>query len=261
METRLSSEHEYLFSKLENDDTAAFINTLCETPPTIVTTMECYHMETKTRQVTWTDANGNTQYRTETYMEKVTTWIGSESFDFNHWKDTSDMSKIPVCDSKTVLKVKLSKTIEFADEETSSAFNQQLMKFVDRNKHRDVYYNFDTNYDIPNFKERLLCFHKDYKIPFWMNGGCLWFASVMCCTWPFRLLLKRSSTKDKFAISKLVSLNPFNSNDGYEQGDNQGFVREQQSPSAPPVSFSYGNSSEPPPSYEVAVEMQKVDVL
>jgi hypothetical protein len=35
--------------------------------------VECYHFETRSRQVSFTDGNGNTRYRTEYYQEKVVT--------------------------------------------------------------------------------------------------------------------------------------------------------------------------------------------
>lgn len=210
IESRLSTEHQYLFSKLENEDTAQYINKLCETKPKITTMMECYHMVTRRRHVSYTDSNGNTQYRTETYQEKVTTWIGSDTFRFNYWKDTSDKSAIPVCMPDQVLKVKLSRGIGFADDETSAEFKRQLMDFINRNKHRDVSYNYYTSYDIPRFQERIMCYDKNNKVPWWMNGWCFWFSSCLFCTWPFRLLLSRSTDKATFKISKLVSMSPFN---------------------------------------------------
>eukprot|EP00122_Pirum_gemmata_P001785 Pgem_evm1s1611 len=50
--------------------------------PTLSANVEGYHYETRYRTVTYTDANGNTQFRTETYQVKVT--------DFNYYIPMSD---------------------------------------------------------------------------------------------------------------------------------------------------------------------------
>lgn len=212
IETCMSSESEYLLEKFENEDTASFISNICATKPIITFIMECYHIEIKTREIRYRDSRGNLRYRTETYTEKVTTWIGSEEFNFNYWKDTSDMSAIPVCDSNSVVKVKLKKKIDIRDAETRRTMHRQCEEFVKCNRYRDERYTVATTFGISNFKERILCYDRNYGLPFWMNGGCFWLASIMCLTWPYRLMLKRSSKKQNFEVVKVVSTTPFYEN-------------------------------------------------
>ena len=55
-----------------------FIQVLRRAQPVIMWFVECYHYETRTRTVYYTDANGNQTSRLETYQEMVVTHSESE---------------------------------------------------------------------------------------------------------------------------------------------------------------------------------------
>ena len=46
--------------------------------PGVLWMVTCYHYETRTRTVYYTDSNGNRKSRIETYQEKVVTYTGAE---------------------------------------------------------------------------------------------------------------------------------------------------------------------------------------
>ena len=50
-------------------------------------------MELRHREVTETDADGNTHHRTETYEERVNTWQATEEFRYVQWADISPDSR------------------------------------------------------------------------------------------------------------------------------------------------------------------------
>ena len=71
-----------------------YINQMVTVAPVISLSVYCYHLESLTRTVTRTDAQGRSYTDTETYSETVVTYSESENFEFSSWFDASDIPKI-----------------------------------------------------------------------------------------------------------------------------------------------------------------------
>ena len=63
IESCYSSEKQYIANLSTDISVVEYVNKLKNTDPVRQMTIECYHMETRTRTVTYTDAQGNTQTR------------------------------------------------------------------------------------------------------------------------------------------------------------------------------------------------------
>ncbi|MEO0686480.1 MAG: hypothetical protein AAFY76_15935, partial [Cyanobacteria bacterium J06649_11] len=108
IESCFSSVMGYLKMSFDSANAEQYVRSLLAKKPSVVTTAVCYHYETRYRTVTYTDANGNTQTRTETYQERVNTWTGAHVFVFDYWRDNSDTSNIPNPLFGEIIRVKLS---------------------------------------------------------------------------------------------------------------------------------------------------------
>ena len=208
IEACISSERKYLSEKFEADEVAGYLNSLLDRKPKILVNTVSYHFETRTRTVAYTDANGNTQYRTETYTERVNTHWDSCEFEYNSCQDVSDVSKMPVLDGQGVTRVKLSKEVTMADQETADALNAKKVYMLEKNKHLDTYIDVDVEYYLENFKDRLMVVDQKKGVPWWMNNWCFCFCTMIWCSWPYRICLKAKTKQKQFKYKKEVSIKP-----------------------------------------------------
>ena len=86
--------------------------------------VECYHYETRSRQVSYTDSNGNTRYRTEYYQEKVITHRATGWIEYDYWLDRS--TSVMGLGMHRLVKMELSKSYQYADSVRSFRLALQL---------------------------------------------------------------------------------------------------------------------------------------
>lgn len=208
VESCFSSVMGYLKMSFDKANAEQYVRSLLAKKPSVITTAVCWHYETRYRTVTYTDANGNTQTRTETYQERVNTWTGTHVFTFNYWRDISDTSNIPNPQFGEILRVKMSKVISFANDETSQEFTKQTTKFIDDNRHRDVYIDYGTDFLVDGFKEHMMAYDPNQGIPSWMNKYCFFVSTLFCLSWPFRFLMRRRTNKSMYKVLKEISILP-----------------------------------------------------
>ena len=208
IESFLSNEKEYVDEPIAHNDVIPYINSIIQTKPTISTYVECYHYETRTRTVYYTDSNGNSQSRVETYQEFVLTWSGSQEYQYTSWKDNSDVTEIPTFHATKMTRLKLKKDVDFDDDETRNDYDRSENEFIEANRHRDVLIHATKQIFITDLKERLMVYGRNKMKPWWMNKCCYWLAVVLFMTWPYRLLLKRASGKEEYKFVKRVSVRP-----------------------------------------------------
>ena len=158
LESCYSQEEGFLSEPSSEDETFAYIDSLRVTKPSVVTHVECYHRERRTRRVR--DSKGN--YRTETYYVTVITWRGSKRYEIPYWRDTSEPNPNfnPTCSTRLTLP----DVVHFADEASRQHFEADRRQFVNENRHRDRSIRYETSIDIPgHIKRRMVC-GRDYTL-------------------------------------------------------------------------------------------------
>ena len=78
VETLLSSTRGYLWNATPLTEMAKLLNNLKMTRPRITFKVQNYHFETRSREVTTEDEDGNETTKTEYYEERVDTYSTSE---------------------------------------------------------------------------------------------------------------------------------------------------------------------------------------
>ena len=89
LETLVCNEYNYLSNLGDLVNVKEFIQTLRATCPSVSFSSESYHYETRYRTVYYTDSNGKSQTRTESYQEIVVTHTDAMSYQFEFHDDIS----------------------------------------------------------------------------------------------------------------------------------------------------------------------------
>ena len=207
IESCCSAENQYVSSILTDVSAIDFVDRLKRTDPQRIMMIECYHWETRTRTVYYTDSNGNTQTRTETYQERVTTYTEEQVFPICYCQDISDPDGLEF-DAYGVTRLKLTPDIECGDEETMLKFGEMRQQMIDDNEHRDQYIDFNYSDVIDGFKKRICAYTDPRYRPFWMNLGVFWLSSLFGLTWLFRIIFNCKTRKCEYTIKKLIYCTP-----------------------------------------------------
>ena len=207
IESCCSAENQYL-SSIQTDVSAIdFVDQLKRTDPQRVMMVECYHWETRTRTVHYTDSNGKTHTRTETYQERVTTYTEEQVFPICYSQDISDPAGLEF-DVYGVARLKLTPDIDCGDEETMMKFSEMRRRMIYDNEYRDQYIDFIFSDVIEGFKKRICAYTDPRHRPFWLNLGVFWLSSLFGLTWIFRMIFNCKTTKCEYTIKKLIYCTP-----------------------------------------------------
>eukprot|EP00112_Aurelia_sp_Birch-Aquarium-sp1_P016844 Seg385.18 transcript_id=Seg385.18/GoldUCD/mRNA.D3Y31 product="Transmembrane protein 151B" protein_id=Seg385.18/GoldUCD/D3Y31 len=203
IESFYSNEKQYISSIVSDISAIEFVNKLRNTDPERVMLIECYHWETRTRTVTSTDAQGNTQTHIETYQEIVITHTESQKFPIQFTRDISDQHGLKF-DQYSVTRLKLTPDVQFGDTETEEKFEEMRTKMIEENEHRDTNIQFSFSDSIDGFVNRICAYTDPNNQPFWMNVVYYWVASVLGLTWIYRAIFIRKTAKCEYTIKKMI---------------------------------------------------------
>jgi len=206
IESWCSGERQYIKNLSSLTSATDRIESIRNTQPTVCMNAECYHYELRTRTVYYTDANGNTQSRIETYQEKVVTAFIVEQFLFTHWFDSSQSTLTDVRKAG-ITKIKMDLTIQFGDQTTAEHFAEKYRQFQHENRHRDVYVNFSVSNTVPGFEKRLAAYTGSGTKPGWISSVWFWLATLFCLGWPYRIMFNRATGKTEYSIVKVIFTN------------------------------------------------------
>ena len=201
-----SSERKYIKNLSLLTSATERIESIRNTQPTVCMNAECYHFELRTRTVYYTDGNGNTHSRLETYQEKVVTAFIVEPFLFTHWYDSSQSTLTDVR-KVGVTKIKMELTVQFGDETTAQHFAENFDRFQDANRYRDVYVNFFVSKAVDGFEKRLAAYTDARNKPGWIGSVWYWLATIFCLGWPYRILFNRATGRTDYNVVKVIFTN------------------------------------------------------
>ena len=207
IESCMSSEKKYLSSIIADASAFEFVNQLKYTDPQRAMSIECYHWETRTRTVYYTDSNGNTQTRTETYQERVVTHTESKIFPIAYAEDVSDSEGLNLY-QYGVIRLKLNPDVKCGDSETLEKFNEMSNEMVEENRHRDDHIEFSYKDVINGFRKRVCAYTYPRYRNSWMNSGCYWTASFFGLSWIFKLIFNSKTKKCNYTVKKLLFFYP-----------------------------------------------------
>ena len=201
IESIFSHELAYLENIMQDETAWGYIQKMHQVPPKINMVVVCYHYETRTRVVYYTDSNGNSQSRTETYTERVVTFVDQDEFLFGSWVDVSKR-EMPELSAASVTRVRINPCILFGDQETVDDYQSQVASMLERNKDRDLYTDFSASREIPGLKERISAYVDLRVKPWWIRPLYFWIATLLQMTWPYRWLFRAKTAKSHYILKK-----------------------------------------------------------
>ena len=134
----------------------------------------------------------------------MVTHCASGLIQYAAWVDSSTV--VAGLGAYPLVKMELSKSFEFADQQTARSFHQQRALF--RRMHdRDRHQSYSESFDVPGFKSNVLCC-KDGEKPALLTSSCFFLSTLATLNWPFRIWLERHSMKTSIVIRKRVAAQP-----------------------------------------------------
>lgn len=182
--------------------------------PSISEEAHCYHFETRTREVSYTDYetdfNGEsrsvTKYRTETYEEQVTKHY--DTLKINYSK-VVDASIIPDLSLHSICFVTSTKDWMPTDS-TQSIYRDKKQQFQSKHQTCDTHRSFSTTFTLSGFKAKQLTYLNIYDIPVAIeNGrGIFIICTIIPINWIFRVYVTGICGKMTIAFKKVVEVVP-----------------------------------------------------
>jgi hypothetical protein len=194
-----SNTFQYLRNIYTTETVLAFMDRMYATEPHINWFIQCYHYETRRRQVSYSDSEGRTQYRTETYQERVNTHSASGQLIYTRWEDTSTPLNRSEIEKFLMTKVSVKK-VWHGDIGAIA----QKEEFI-RSNNRDVFYDFSENFVLRGFRPRFLGLtdlDKKPKLAHWT-----WYILshlLVIFAVPYRMWLSSNTGKARTTIMKVI---------------------------------------------------------
>ncbi|XP_031552555.1 uncharacterized protein LOC116289751 [Actinia tenebrosa] len=203
IESIFSHELDYIKNIMEDETAWSYIQRMQQVAPVITMKVECYHWETRTRVVYYTDANGNTQSRTETYQERVVTFVDVDTFSYGSWVDASK-NEMPALSTVALTRLKIDLHILFGDDETADEYRRQKEAMLERNEHRDDHMDFSYSEEVPGLAKRISAYVDLRLKPWWIRQRYFWLATLLFMTWPYRWLFRAKTAKNYYDLKKKI---------------------------------------------------------
>ena len=205
-ESCCSAEKNYLSNLDSLQSSTQTIESIRKTQPYVGMEAVCYHYETRTRLVTYSDGRGNMRTRVETYQEKVVTNTFKEEFVYGFWKDNSE-TVLQSIRSKGVTRIKMKRSIIFGNPETRTAFYIQFSNFRNEHQRKDTFVDYTELFEVDGFRSRLCAFTDLNSKPWWIGIHCYMIASIFTLTWPYRFFFNRAAGRTEYNVNKTVYFN------------------------------------------------------
>lgn len=204
----------YLWHLDHVESILAYVERIKATAPSWEFACECYHMETKTRQVkkaetiyltvdgksvpitrTWTEP--------ETYQEKMVTHTERQPFIYSRSQDVSPQLSDAIRRYQAV-RVDCAYDISFGDQRTLASYEAAKAAFIAQNRHRDVFFHFSERHYIRGFKSKLLSVVDISKKPVLMHWGFYVLATVLLLSWPYSAWFHANTAGGHLEFRKLI---------------------------------------------------------
>ena len=186
------------YSVLPDSSMTEYIQRLRQTTPKIVLRVQCYNYETRTFAT-----QEQNDVKIHTCQERVMTNSDKQEFAFDDWKDVSP-SNVDSNGGRKLTRLHLSKVIRFGSQETYDAYLAAKKELEGRNWHKGCEMDTWTEIELDGYVERVTTVHDKNQNSWWLSLWCYYVASMLCCTWPYRLLLKLKTSKASFILTKEV---------------------------------------------------------
>mgnify|MGYP001612712643 CR=1 FL=1 len=202
VEAHKSPVRQYLSNSMSLSPIRAYLGGLHLQQPILWWQVQCYHMETRVVTQTHTRADGSSYTTTSTQQVRVDTHFARGAFAYTFCEDTSETIIIP--SRVNVIRLRLTKSYEFADSATRSAYDAEFAEFVRLND-RDVHKDVRSGMDLEGFEELVMTVQDDQQAPVLLKLPFFYLFTVLLVGMPYRHWFFWVTTAMDYAFVKKVS--------------------------------------------------------
>jgi hypothetical protein len=176
----------------KRDEVQRFLSSLLTKRPEVGHFVKCFH-QSKSPD-------------TKTVGHKVVTYSTIENFEYQTWKDFSDMRLIEPTKDFPVIEVEIVLNFFPGDHVTADKYKAFVQRLTKENSGKDQRISIDDYFHIEDQREwTFFVGNKRYIVPWWQKDPARIFLScVILFGWPFRLSYKGKIAKHKIEVKKAV---------------------------------------------------------
>eukprot|EP00928_Gymnodinium_smaydae_P029612 TRINITY_DN22254_c0_g1_i2.p1 TRINITY_DN22254_c0_g1~~TRINITY_DN22254_c0_g1_i2.p1 ORF type:complete len:675 (-),score=63.16 TRINITY_DN22254_c0_g1_i2:268-2292(-) len=162
--------------------------------PTYRWHIQCYHYETRTRQESYTDSNGNRQTRTVTETHRVNTWSSSRTGTI----PSIDATPVFVPNTRAlVTEIDTSLDLDFSQSNYLQCYRHWCLA-----NRFDIHADESRTEDLPSRKPGFLAEWVNGARPCWMRRLTYVFSTLLMCSMCFRLVVQSRVGLQNFTYKK-----------------------------------------------------------
>jgi hypothetical protein len=175
------------------EDIQRFLSSLVTKRPEVGHLVKCFHTSKSA------DAKTNSGH-------KVVTYSTVDNFDYQTWKDFSDLRLIEPSRDYPVIEVEIVLNFFPGDQSTAEKYKQFVQKLTKEHSGKDTKISIDDYFHIEDQKEWTFYIgNKQHISPWWEKDPARIFLScVLLFGWPFRLSYKGKVAKHRIEVKKAV---------------------------------------------------------
>ena len=175
------------------EDIQRFLSSLVTKRPEVGHLVKCFHTSKSA------DAKTNSGH-------KVVTYSTVDNFDYQTWKDFSDLRLIEPSRDYPVIEVEIVLNFFPGDQSTAEKYKQFVQKLTKEHSGKDTKISIDDYFHIEDQKEWTFYIgNKRYIAPWWEKDPARIFLScVLLFGWPLRLSYKGKVAKHRIEVKKAV---------------------------------------------------------
>ncbi|KAG5179309.1 hypothetical protein JKP88DRAFT_224349 [Tribonema minus] len=199
----ISTTFKYLWNANSSHGAVEKLLQLQQTPPEITACVQCYHYK-DSRSSTHTRADGTTEQRSESSHERINTHRATSEFQFEHWRDMSELPYV-VTRPFDIVRLHLRIKIKYGTEATARAHAAMCQALRDLHANRDAHFEFKETVVVEGMVPHMLLLPEDGSLrPWWMYWQ--WYAAsvFVFLNWPYRMALEASTVKVTYVLAKEV---------------------------------------------------------
>ena len=201
-----SSSFRYLYHTKKDNKMYQKMNSLFTGKPSIIFNCVCYHYES--HQQYYTDAQGRLQTRTVTV--RVNTHFDTFNVPYYSARDVSgpfvlDVEKANLS-KKDYVKLQLKLVIDWADAISIEDYEKYKSDFIEKNRYKDVFMDFDEKRTVPGFNSyNLVKINDNKQTSFTINIFWYIFFTFLTFAQFYKWFIDSKCIYQSFKIIKLVS--------------------------------------------------------
>jgi len=175
------------------EDIQRFLSSLVTKRPEVGHLVKCFHTSKSA------DAKTNSGH-------KVVTYSTVDNFDYQTWKDFSDLRLIEPSRDYPVIEVEIVLNFFPGDQSTAEKYKQFVQKLTKEHSGKDTKISIDDYFHIEDQKEWTFYIgNKKYIAPWWEKDPARIFLScILLVGWPLRLSYKGKVAKHRIEVKKAV---------------------------------------------------------